>query len=132
MPTKIPAGHVRIKRAYTAPADDDGARILIDRLWPRGVKKEALALAQWNRELAPSTELRHWFNHDPQLWPEFRRRYAAELREHREHFEALRDRARAGVVTLVYGAHNEEVNNAVAMREYLLDPDGLDSAEFQG
>lgn len=125
MSTKIPGANVRIKRAYEAPSPDDGERILIDRLWPRGVKKEALQLSEWNKDLAPSSELRKWFNHEPERWPEFRRRYAAELAEHPEPFEALRERARKGVVTLVYSAHDETVNNAVAMREYLLGPDGL-------
>lgn len=125
MGTRIPAANVRIKRAYEAPAPEDGERILIDRLWPRGVKKEALQLAEWNKDLAPSGELRKWFNHEPELWPEFRRRYAAELAAQPQAFEALRERARQGVVTLVYGAHDETVNNAVAMREYLLGTDGL-------
>lgn len=125
MSTKIPGAHVRIKRAYEAPSPDDGERILIDRLWPRGVKKEALQLTEWNKDMSPSTDLRHWFNHEHERWPEFRRRYAAELAEHPEHFEALRERARKGVVTLVYSARDEAVNNAVAMREYLLSPDGL-------
>ena len=124
----IPASHVRIKRAYEAPMPEDGARILIDRLWPRGVKKEALALADWAKALAPSTELRQWFNHDPALWDEFRRRYAAELREQPEAFDALREHARHGVVTLVYSSHAEAVNNAVALREFLLQPGGLDAA----
>lgn len=122
----IPASHVRIKRAYEAPMPEDGARILIDRLWPRGVKKEALALTEWAKALAPSTELRQWFNHDPALWDEFRRRYAAELRAQRPAFDALRERARHGVVTLVYSAHDETVNNAVAMRGFLLQRGGLD------
>jgi len=125
MSTKIPGANVRIKRAYEAPSSDDGERILIDRLWPRGVKKEALQLSEWTKDLAPSGELRKWFNHEPERWPEFRRRYAAELAEHPGPFEALRERARKGVVTLVYSAHDETVNNAVAMREYLLGPDGL-------
>lgn len=120
MSTKIPASHVRIKRAYEPPAADDGKRILIDRLWPRGVKKETLALSQWNKELSPSTELRQWFGHDPALWPEFRRRYAAELKPHAELLDALRALARKGTVTLVYGAHDETHNNAVALREFLL------------
>lgn len=120
MSTKIPASHVRIKRAYEPPAADDGKRILIDRLWPRGVKKETLALSQWNKELSPSTELRQWFGHDPALWPEFRRRYAAELQPHAELLDALRALARKGTVTLVYGAHDETHNNAVALREFLL------------
>ncbi|BCN40677.1 hypothetical protein ALDI51_39960 [Alicycliphilus denitrificans] len=126
MDKTIPPHHVRIKRAYEPPAAEDGARILIDRLWPRGVKKEALALTEWAKALAPSTELRQWFNHDPALWDEFRRRYAAELRAQRPAFDALRERARHGVVTLVYSAHDETVNNAVAMRGFLLQRGGLD------
>jgi len=128
MSSSIPASHVRIKRAYEPPALDDGARILIDRLWPRGVRKEALALAEWAKPLAPSTGLRQWFNHDPALWDEFRQRYAAELRQQPEAWEQLRERARHGVVTLVYSAHDEAVNNAVAMRGFLLQPGGLDAA----
>ncbi|RKJ93976.1 DUF488 domain-containing protein [Alicycliphilus denitrificans] len=126
MDKTIPPHHVRIKRAYEPPAAEDGARILIDRLWPRGVKKEALALTEWAKALAPSTELRQWFNHDPALWDEFRSRYAAELRAQRPAFDALRERARHGVVTLVYSAHDETVNNAVAMRGFLLQRGGLD------
>lgn len=122
MPHAIPADHVRIQRAYEAPAPEDGARILIDRLWPRGVKKEALQLADWDKALAPSTELRQWFNHEPAKWDEFRRRYAAELRAQPEAWQALRARAQAGVVTLVYSAHDETVNNAVAVRDFLLHP----------
>ncbi len=120
--------NVHIKRAYEAAAPDDGARVMIDRLWPRGVKKEALALTEWDKDLSPSDELRHWFNHEPERWEEFRRRYADELRLHPDRFEALRQRARHGKLTLVYAAHNEQVNNAVAMREFLLNPDGLDAA----
>ena len=122
MSTKIPASHIRIKRAYEPPTHDDGTRILIDRLWPRGVKKENLALDQWAKELAPSTELRQWFGHDPALWEEFRRRYAAELRPHADLLESLRALARKSPITLVYSAHDEAHNNAVAMREFLLAP----------
>ena len=125
----IPHSHVRIKRAYEPPTVEDGARILIDRLWPRGVKKEALALAEWDKALAPSTALRQWFNHDPTLWDEFRRRYAAELRQQPEAWNQLRERAHDSVVTLVYSAHDEAVNNAVAMREFLLRPGGLQAIE---
>ena len=127
MSTKIPASHIQIKRAYEPPAPDDGTRILIDRLWPRGVKKEALALNQWAKELAPSTELRLWYSHDPALWPEFRRRYAAELRPHAELLESLRALARQGTITLVYSARNETHNNAVAMREFLLAPGAIET-----
>ena len=126
MPHRIAAEHVRTKRAYAAPTPEDGERILVDRLWPRGVKKEALQLTAWDKELAPSDALRHWFNHERERWPEFRRRYAAELAAHPAPFAALRERARQGVVTLVYGAHDEQANNAVALREYLLSPQGLD------
>ena len=120
MSAKIPASHIRMKRAYEPPAADDGARILIDRLWPRGVRKETLALDQWMKELAPSTELRKWFGHDPALWPEFHKRYAAELRNHADLVESLRAMARKGVVTLVYSAHDEAHNDAVVLQEFLL------------
>lgn len=125
MTKAIPARNVRIKRAYEAPAPEDGARILIDRLWPRGIKKENLALAEWEKDLSPSTELRQWYGHEPTRWDEFRRRYAAELRPHAERFEALRERARQGVVTLVFSSHEEKLNNATALREFLLHPGGL-------
>lgn len=125
MSPKIPASHIHIKRAYEPPAPDDGTRILIDRLWPRGVKKETLALSQWNKELSPSTALRQWFGHDPARWLEFRRRYAAELLPHAEQLDILRALARQGTVTLVYGAHDETHNNAVALREFLLTPEEM-------
>ncbi|WHZ11043.1 MAG: DUF488 family protein [Burkholderiaceae bacterium] len=125
MSKKIPAHNIRVKRAYEPAAPEDGARILIDRLWPRGVKKETLALAEWDKDLSPSNELRQWYGHEPARWDEFRRRYAAELRAHADRFEALRERAREGVVTLVFSSHEEHLNNAVAMREFLLNPDGL-------
>ena len=120
MSSPIPASHVQVKRAYEAPAQDDGTRILIDRLWPRGVKKETLALDQWDKELAPSTELRQWFNHEPERWAEFQQRYAEELRAHGPALDALRMLARKGRITLVYGAHDEDHNNAVALRDMLL------------
>ena len=118
---------IPIKRVYETPETSDGKRVMIDRLWPRGVKKESLQLTEWDKDLSPSDELRHWFNHEPERWEEFRRRYAAELRQHVDRFEALRERARQGTLTLVYAAHNEQVNNAVAMREFLLNPDGLNA-----
>ncbi len=128
MSTKIPASHIRIKRAYEPPTHDDGTRILIDRLWPRGVKKENLALDQWAKELSPSTELRQWFGHDPARWQEFRRRYAAELRQRTDLLDPLRALARKGPITLVYSAHDEAHNNAVAMREFLLAPGTIDAS----
>lgn len=126
MSTKIPASHIRIKRAYDPPSDDDGVRVLIDRLWPRGIKKESLAVDQWAKELAPSTALRQWFGHDPARWQEFRQRYAAELHPHAELLDTLRTLARKGSVTLVYGAHDEAHNNAVALREFLLATEAID------
>ncbi|MDE2613717.1 MAG: DUF488 family protein [Burkholderiales bacterium] len=123
----IPAHHVRIKRAYESAAREDGERILVDRLWPRGLSKDTLALAAWDKDLSPSSELRQWFNHDSARWDEFRRRYAAELRPHAERFDALRERARKGVVTLVYSSREPHINNAVALREFLLSPRGLDA-----
>ena len=128
MSTKIPAGHIRIKRAYEPPTHDDGTRILIDRLWPRGVKKENLALDQWAKELSPSTELRQWFGHDPARWQEFRRRYATELRQRTNLLDPLRALARKGPITLVYSAHDEAHNNAVAMRQFLLAPGTIDAS----
>jgi len=128
MSTKIPANHIRIRRAYDPPAHDDGARVLVDRLWPRGVKKEALALDQWAKELAPSTKLRQWFGHDPARWQEFRQRYAAEFHLHAALLDSLRTLARKGTVTLVYGAHDEAHNNAVALREFLFAPEAIDAS----
>ena len=121
---QVPPDHVRIKRAYEPPAPDDGTRVLIDRLWPRGIKKDDLAIDQWNKELAPSTALRQWFGHEPALWEEFGQRYAAELKPHAEAMAALRTLARKGTVTLVYGAHDEAHNNAVALRTLLLAQPG--------
>lgn len=123
-PAKVSPEHVRIKRAYEPPAPEDGTRVLIDRLWPRGIKKGELAIDQWNKELAPSTALRQWFGHDPALWEEFGQRYAAELKPHADAMDALRTLARQGTVTLVYGAHDEAHNNAVALRTLLLAPPG--------
>ena len=125
MSQKIPATRIRVQRAYQPPSPDDGARILVERLWPRGVRKQALALTAWDKALAPSTALRQWYGHEPTRWDEFRRRYAAELRPHAERFEALRERARQGVVTLVFSSHEERLNNAAALREFLLHPGGL-------
>ena len=116
----IAAANVRLKRAYAEPAASDGTRILVDRLWPRGVRKADAAIDQWIKEIAPSTELRKWFGHDPARWDEFRSRYAAEVGQHPEELGQIRDLARQGIVTLVYSAHDEEHNDAVALRELLL------------
>jgi uncharacterized protein YeaO (DUF488 family) len=110
---------VRLKRAYDPPAASDGYRVLIDRLWPRGISRDRAKLDGWEKELAPSTELRRWFGHDPTRFEEFRRRYIDELRQRRPLLSALRDRARDGTVTLVYSAHDEEHNDAIVLSEVL-------------
>jgi len=110
---------VRLKRAYDAPAASDGYRVLIDRLWPRGVSKRNARLDEWARQLAPSSELRRWFGHDPARFEEFRRRYSAELAAQDEKLRELRRRAREGTLTLVYGAHDEKHNDAVVLAEIL-------------
>ena len=120
MSTRIAAGQVRLKRAYEAAASSDGLRVLVDRLWPRGVTKDAAAVDLWLKDLAPSTELRKWFGHDPQRWPEFQRRYGEEVRTHAEAFEQLRDVARKQRVTLVFAAKDEDHNDAVVLRSLLL------------
>ena len=117
---RIPTAHLRLKRAYEPAEPDDGVRILIDRLWPRGVSKAKAALDDWIKEVAPSTELRKWFNHDPARWTEFQRRYRAELHEHCDALDTIRALAKAHVVTLVYSAHDEQHNDAVVLREVLL------------
>ena len=111
---------LHIKRAYEPAAAADGARFLVDRLWPRGVKKEALALADWLKDVAPSDSLRRWFGHDPARWTEFRRRYRAELKCLGRALQPLRDAQQRGSVTLVYGAKDAQHNHAVVLREFLL------------
>ena len=110
---------VRIKRAYEPAASSDGYRVLIDRLWPRGVSREHADLDEWDRELAPSTELRRWFGHEPRRFQEFRRRYQDELRHKRARITELRRRARRGTLTLVYSARDAEHNDAVVLAEVL-------------
>jgi uncharacterized protein YeaO (DUF488 family) len=120
MAQRIPAKRIRLKRAYEKPAPIDGTRVLVDRLWPRGIKKEAAAIDHWFKEIAPSTRLRKWFGHDPERWNEFRRRYRAELRQHSNLLAEIRALADRGPVTLVYAAHDEEHNDAVVVRDLLL------------
>jgi uncharacterized protein YeaO (DUF488 family) len=110
---------VKVKRAYDAPSDNDGYRILVDRLWPRGLSKDKAAVDLWLREIAPSTELRRWFAHDQERWLEFRRRYFAELEGRGDLVAEVRDHARAGIVTLLFGAKDEEHNQAVALKAFL-------------
>jgi uncharacterized protein YeaO (DUF488 family) len=123
MSKKITADSVKLKRASEPPAIDDGTRILIDRLWPRGVRKADAAVEHWLKELAPSTALRKWFGHDPARWHEFRRRYVAEIRDNPEDLKQLRAMAQHGRVTLVYSAHDELHNDAVVLRDVLLGRD---------
>lgn len=117
----IPADHVRLKRAYEPAAPADGRRVLIDRLWPRGVTKARAAIDHWMKEIAPSTELRKWFGHDPARWEDFRRRYAEQIRQNPDLLGELRGVARAGPLTLVYAAHDEAHNDAVVLREVILE-----------
>jgi uncharacterized protein YeaO (DUF488 family) len=114
------AANIRIKRAYEPAEADDGTRILVDRLWPRGISKQAARLDQWNRELSPSPELRKWFGHKVNRWPEFSHRYRLELACHAEALAALRRRAKEGPVTLVYAAKDERHNHAIVLRSVLL------------
>lgn len=116
----VPASHVKLKRAYEPAAEADGTRVLVDRLWPRGVSKADAAVDRWLKEIAPSTGLREWFGHDPARWQEFRRRYKQELQQHAAELEELRALARHGTVTLLYGARDEEHNDAVVLRDVLL------------
>ena len=113
---------LQIKRAYTPAAPEDGERFLVDRLWPRGVKKEALRLTAWLKERAPSDALRRWFGHEPERWEEFRRRYLDELKSQQTALQPLCDALKRGPVTLVYSAHDEEHNQAVVLRDFLLEP----------
>jgi uncharacterized protein YeaO (DUF488 family) len=110
---------IRLKRAYDPAAPSDGYRVLVDRLWPRGVSKGRAKLDEWEKKLPPSTELREWFGHEPSRFPEFRRRYMTELRLQRPRLKGLRRRARQGTLTLVYSAHDTEHNDAVVLAEVL-------------
>jgi uncharacterized protein YeaO (DUF488 family) len=110
---------LRIKRAYEEPAHDDGVRVLVDRLWPRGLSKPGARVDLWLKDLAPSSPLRRWFNHDPARWAEFRRRYARELDAKDRAIAALRGAVRRGRVTLLFSASDPEHNNAVALQSYL-------------
>jgi len=118
---KITADHVKLKRAYEPPTADDGMRILIDRLWPRGLKKTDAEIDQWMKEIAPSAGLRKWFGHDPKRWQEFRRRYKSEVRHHPDQLQELRTLAQGGRITLVYAARDEAHNDAVVLKEMLLE-----------
>jgi len=113
--------NIRIKRAYEEPAREDGERILVDRLWPRGLTKEKAKVDLWLKDVAPSTELRKWFAHDPAKWAEFQSRYQKELKSNKEQLSLLGQEAAKGTVTLVYGAKDQEHNEAVVLQK-LLNP----------
>lgn len=110
---------IKVKRVYDPVEPDDGKRFLVERLWPRGMKKEALRIDGWLKEVAPSDRLRRWFGHDPEKWEEFRRRYFAELEAHPEAWQPLLEAARAGPITLLFSARDLVHNNAVALQAFL-------------
>jgi len=110
---------INIKRVYESPGPDDGTRFLVERLWPRGMKKESLRMDGWLKDVAPSSGLREWFGHDPAKWAEFRQRYFGELDGNPGVIQPIADAARRGNVTLLYSAHDAEHNNALALQEYL-------------
>lgn len=110
---------VRIKRVYEVPSADDGKRILVDRLWPRGLTKEKARIDLWLKDIAPSAELREWFGHDPEKWQEFQRRYEQELQADKTVVAELRHELQSGATTLVYGAKDETHNDAVVLKAYL-------------
>jgi uncharacterized protein YeaO (DUF488 family) len=110
---------ISLKRAYDPPARTDGCRILVERLWPRGLTKQKARIDLWAKDAAPSTELRRWFGHDPDKWTEFKRRYFGELQEQEDAVQAIRARVRAGHVTFVFASREPRFNNAVALKEYL-------------
>ena len=123
MDQAIPSGRIRLKRAYEPPAAEDGKRLLVDRLWPRGVKKSAAAIDIWMKEIAPSTDLRRWFGHDPSRWDEFCRRYKVELSHNSEALTKLQELAQTGPVTLVFAARDELHNEAIVLRDLLIGCD---------
>lgn len=110
---------IKLKRVYEKPEKADGLRILVDRLWPRGLTKAKAKLDLWLKEIAPSTELRKWFGHDPEKWKEFQRRYRAELKSHPDEVGVIKSKAREGIVTLLYGARDQQHNEAVVLQRFL-------------
>jgi len=111
---------IKIKRVYDPVSSDDGKRILVDRLWPRGIKKEDARIDLWQKDIAPSDELRKWFSHDPAKWPDFKKRYKEELKDKLELIEKLREKPKKGNVTLLFAAKDTGHNNAVVLKEVLL------------
>ena len=111
--------NIKIKRAYEQPTRDDGVRILVDGLWPRGLTKEKASVDLWLKDIAPSTELRKWFSHDPDKWKSFRGRYETEIRHNHDLIKVLKQKAREGTITLVYGARDEKHNEALVLKRFL-------------
>lgn len=110
---------LRLKRVYETPNKDDGVRILVDRLWPRGLTKERAKVDLWLKEIAPSTELRKWFGHDPKKWRSFRGRYQTEIKHHAEQLNLIKSKVKEGAVTLVYGARDQARNEAIVLKQLL-------------
>ena len=110
---------LKIKRAYEKPEKEDGKRILVDRLWPRGLTKEKASIDLWLKDIAPTTELRKWFGHDPDKWKEFKKRYHQELKNNKEQLSILNEELKKRVITLVYGAKDEQHNEALVLKEWL-------------
>jgi len=123
---------IRLKRVYESAGKDDGKKFLVERLWPRGVTKKELADAIWSKDIAPSTELRKWFAHDPKKWAQFQRRYRAELKRYEAALAPILEAARRGTVTLLYSSHDTEHNNAVVLRDYLQGDLGSDRQSDRG
>jgi uncharacterized protein YeaO (DUF488 family) len=110
---------IKIKRVYEQPDKDDGVRILVDRLWPRGLTKEKASVDLWLKDIAPSSELRKWFAHDPEKWKRFRGRYETEISHNHDLIKVLKQKARKGTITLIYGARDEEHNEAWVLKQFL-------------
>ena len=110
---------IQVKRVYEPPDSLDGKRFFVERLWPRGMKKESLKMDGWLKDAAPSDTLRHWFAHDPAKWEEFRHRYIAELERNHDSWKVLLDSAHLGTVTLLYSAHDQEHNNTLVLKSFL-------------
>jgi uncharacterized protein YeaO (DUF488 family) len=117
---RIKTKGIKIKRIYELPAKDDGFRILVDRLWPRGLSKEKAKINLWVKEIAPSDQLRKWYGHDPKKWTEFRKRYFNELKDKEEVVNLIAKKLEEGTTTFLYSSKEEKINNAVALKEYIL------------
>lgn len=112
---------ITLKRAYEKPSPQDGKRILVERLWPRGLRKDEARIDQWPKDIAPSTELRKWYNHEPTRWLEFKRRYWIELKAKKDIIEKIAEESKKSKVTFVFGSKEEKLNNATALKEYIED-----------